>query len=103
MGLVCLGAGAGALAQPAESTTGPTSVGIHVFSGLQGNTSATQSDAVSAANMSDVVYGLTIQIKKFGSAMRQANPNVKLYAYLNGELAQSKDCSTFPASWYLYD
>jgi hypothetical protein len=34
--------------------------------------------------------------------MRQANPGVKLFVYVNGELAQSKDCATFPASWYLY-
>jgi hypothetical protein len=101
--LVCSAAAAGALARPAISTTAPTSVGIHMFSGLQGNTSATQSDAVSAAKMSDVVYGLAVQIKQFGAAMRQANPNVALYVYVNGELAQSKNCSTYPASWYLYD
>jgi hypothetical protein len=52
--------------------------------------------------MSDVVGGLAVQLHNFGSAMRQANPNVALYVYVNGELAQSKDCSTFPASWYLY-
>jgi hypothetical protein len=74
-----------------------------MFSGLQGNASATQSDAVAAAKGSDVVAGLAVQFKKYGAAMRQANPNVQLYVYVNGELAQSKDCSTFPASWYLYD
>ena len=73
-----------------------------MFSGMQGSTSATQSDAIAAANMSDIVSGLTVQIKQYGAAMRQANPNVQLYLYVNGELAQSKDCSTFPASWYLY-
>ena len=102
VGLVCLLAG-GFFAHPADSsTTMPTAVGIHMFSGMQGSTSATQSDAIAAANMSDIVSGLTVQIKQYGTAMRQANPNVQLYLYVNGELAQSKDCSTFPASWYLY-
>ena len=102
VGLVCLLAG-GFFALPADSsTTTPTAVGIHMFSGMQGNTSATQSDAIAAASMSDIVSGLTVQIKQYGTAMRQANPNVQLYLYVNGELAQSKDCSTFPASWYLY-
>jgi Hypothetical glycosyl hydrolase family 15 len=80
-----------------------TTTGIHRFSGLQGNASATQADAVAAAQGSDVVSGPTIQIKNFGAAMRLANPNVKLFAYINGELSQKADCSTFPASWYLYD
>ena len=86
----------------AASASPPTSSGIHLFDGLQGNQSATQADAVAAARMSDAVSGLAVQLHKYGSAMRQANPNVALYVYVNGELAQSKDCSTFPASWYLY-
>src|SRR5690348_4674145 len=73
-----------------------------MFAGLQGNPSATQADAVAAAKMADRVNGLAVQIHDFGAAMRQANPSVGLYVYVNGELAQSKDCSTFPASWYLY-
>ena len=80
----------------------PTTTGVHLFAGLQSNTNATQAEAVAAARMSDVVYGLAVQLRKYGSAMRQANPHVALYAYVNGEAAQSKDCATFPASWYLY-
>jgi hypothetical protein len=80
-----------------------TATGVHLFAGLQGNASATQSQAVTAASMSDVVSALTVQIKSFGAAMRTANPNVKLFAYVNGEMAQKKDCATFPKSWYLYD
>jgi hypothetical protein len=87
---------------PTASAAATTSSGIHLFAGLQGNIGASQADAVAAARMSDVVGGLAVQLHKFGSAMRQANPNVALYVYVNGELAQSKDCSTFPASWYLY-
>ena len=79
-----------------------TTTGIHLFAGIQGNASATQADAVSAAAMSDIVSGLTVQIKKYGAAMRQANPGVHMFVYLNGELSQSKNCSTYPANWYLY-
>jgi len=97
--VVCAVTNWGTAAASAASTT---SSGIHLFAGLQGNSGATQADAVAAARMSDVVSGLAVQLHKFGSAMRQANPGVALYVYVNGELAQSKDCPTFPASWYLY-
>jgi hypothetical protein len=90
-------------AQAGVATSLPsTTTGVHLFSGLQGHASATQAQAVTAASMSDVVSALTLQVKNFGGAMRAANPNVKLYAYFNGEMAQKKDCATFPASWYLY-
>jgi hypothetical protein len=79
-----------------------TSSGIHMEIGLQGVSNLTQADAVSAAKMADVVVGLANDIRLYGPAMRQANPNVKLFVYENAELAQTKDCSTFPASWYLY-
>lgn len=94
------------LAVPASGsavTPFTASGGFRLFSGLQGNPSATQSDAVTAAQRSDIVSGLTVQIGHFGTVMRQANPGVKLFAYLNGELSQKSDCATFPASWYLYD
>jgi hypothetical protein len=94
------------LAAPASGSTGTpfaASGGFRLFSGLQGDPSATQSDAVTAAQRSDIVSGLTVQISHFGAAMRQANPGVKLFVYLNGELSQKSDCATFPASWYLYD
>jgi Hypothetical glycosyl hydrolase family 15 len=91
-------------AQAGVATSFPsTATGMHLFAGLQGKASATQAQAVTAASMSDVVSALTVQIKSFGAAMRAANPNVKLFVYVNGELAQKKDCATFPASWYLYD
>jgi hypothetical protein len=90
-------------AQASVATSFPsTTTGMHLFAGLQGKAAATQAQAVSAASMSDVVSALTVQIKKFGAAMHAANPNVKLFAYVNGELSQKKDCATFPASWYLY-
>jgi hypothetical protein len=100
--VVCWGSASTAAAGSAAAFTS-TAVGIHRFAGLQGDASATQAEAVAAAQGADVVTGLTIQIKSDGAAMRLANPNVQLFAYINGELSQSSQCSTFPASWYLYD
>jgi hypothetical protein len=79
-----------------------TGTGIHMEIGLQGVSNLTQANAVSAAKMADVVVGLPNDLRLDAAAMRQANPNVKLFVYFNAELVQSKDCSTFPASWYLY-
>ena len=100
--VVCWGLGPTAAAGSSAALSS-TSVGIHRFAGLQGHASATQTDAVAAAQGADVVSGLTIQIKSDGAAMRLANPNVQLFVYINGELSQSSQCSTYPASWYLYD
>jgi hypothetical protein len=83
------------------SVPGPTTSGIHLFAHLDG--SATSAEAVSAARSSDLVVAGALQIKNFGPAMKQANPAVRLFAYVNGELSQAKDCATFPSSWYLYD
>ncbi|MGN6378081.1 MAG: hypothetical protein ACTHNU_03955 [Gaiellales bacterium] len=94
-----------AVATPASadiSAFPATDSGIHMEVGLQGVANPTQADAVSAAKMADVVVGLQNTISQYGAAMRQANPNVKLFVYFNAELVQSADCSTFPASWYLY-
>jgi hypothetical protein len=80
-----------------------TSNGIHLYFGMQGRLDATRADAVRAASAGDMITALPVQLRRFGAAMVAANPSVKLFAYVNGMFAQSKDCATFPASWYLYD
>jgi hypothetical protein len=102
IGVLSVALGASLVNPPGAAAAGPTSTGIHIFAGIQSNQNATQAEAVAAARMADKVYGLAVQIRAYGAAMRQAHPGVGLYVYVNGELAQSKDCSTFPASWYLY-
>src|SRR5579871_1057123 len=88
----------------AAATSFPSTAGtFHQFDGLQGDPSTTQAQAVAAASSADIVSALTVQIKQYGAAMRQANPHVLLFAYINGEASQSSECSTFPASWYLYN
>lgn len=36
-------------------------------------------------------------------AMKQANPDLTLFAYMNGAFAQANQGDAFPSSWYLYD
>jgi hypothetical protein len=81
----------------------PTTTGEHRYALLNGTANATAAQAVAAARTSDVVMMLALQARVFGPAMRRANPSVKLFVYQNAEASQSSDCSTFPASWYLYD
>jgi hypothetical protein len=101
MAVMLLVVGSSANSSPAVVPS--TLNGIHLWFGMQGRMSTTQAEAVSAASAGDMVSALPIQIHWFGAAMKAVNPNVKLFAYQNGMFSQAKDCSTFPASWYLYD
>ena len=42
------------------------------------------------------------QLNGFGPAMKQANPNLRIFLYLNGMYAGSSQGSTFPDSWYMH-
>ncbi len=100
---VSLVLGVGASAESTPAAVPSTLDGIHFEFGMQGRLSTTQSEAVAAAKAGDLVVALPIQIHRYGAAMKAANPAVKLFAYQNGMFAQSKDGSTFPASWYATD
>jgi hypothetical protein len=80
-----------------------STTGEHRYALLNGTANATAAQAVEAAQTSDAVMMLAFQARVFGPAMLQANPNVKLFVYQNAEASKSADCSTYPASWYLYD
>jgi hypothetical protein len=94
---------AGAAAAASLTSYPSTSHGIHLYFSMQGRLDATQSDAVRAASAGDMISALPVQLRRFGPAMVAANPAVSLFAYENGMFSQSKDCATYPASWYLYD
>jgi hypothetical protein len=81
----------------------PVTTGEHRYALLNGTAGATAAQAVAAARTSDVVMMLAMQARLFGPAMRKVNPGVKLFVYQNAEASKSTDCSTYPASWYLYD
>ena len=42
------------------------------------------------------------QLNGFGPAMKQANPNLRIFLYLNGMYAGSSQGSLFPSSWYMH-
>ena len=42
------------------------------------------------------------QLNGYAAAMHAANPNVKVFLYVNGMFAQQNQGSTFPASWYMH-
>jgi hypothetical protein len=92
----------GSSANSSPAVVPSTTNGIHLWFGMQGRMSTTKAEAVAAASAGDMVSALPVQIHWYGAAMKAVNPNVKLFAYENGMFSQSKDCSTFPASWYLY-
>jgi hypothetical protein len=63
----------------------------------------TQSTAVSVARAYDVVMGTRTTFRGHVPAMRAANPNLRLFGYMNGVYAQSSEGSKYPESWYAHD
>jgi len=63
----------------------------------------TESTAVSVARAYDVVMGTKTTFRGFVPAMRAANPNLRLFLYMNGVYAQSTEAARYPESWYAHD
>jgi putative glycosyl hydrolase-like family 15 (GHL15) protein len=42
------------------------------------------------------------QLNGFGPAMKQANPNLRIFLYMNGMYAGASQGSLFPISWYMH-
>jgi hypothetical protein len=42
------------------------------------------------------------QLNGFGAAMKQANPNLRIFLYQNGMYAGKSQGTLFPASWYMH-
>ena len=42
------------------------------------------------------------QLNGFGPAMKRANPNLRIFLYLNGMYAGASQGSLFPSSWYMH-
>lgn len=59
--------------------------------------------AVALARTHDMITALPGQIGPYLAQMRQANPNLKLYAYVNGMFAGKNQGDLFPATWYMRD
>jgi hypothetical protein len=105
--LAALIAAMAALAAPASArrVLPSTRAGIHQFTGIQGRISHsfTASELKTIGRTSDIVTGLSVQIRKYGTQLRQANSRLRMFVYVNGMFAQSSQASAFPNGWYLHD
>lgn len=63
----------------------------------------TQSTATSVAQSYDVVMGTLTTFRGYVPAMRAANPNLRLFMYMNGVYAQASEGAKYPESWYAHD
>src|SRR6478735_5695966 len=105
--LAALIAAMAALAAPASARRAlpSTRAGIHQFTGIQGRAghNFTASELKTIGRTSDIVTGLSVQLRKYGARLRRANPRLRMFVYVNGMFAQSNQANTFPNSWYLHD
>jgi hypothetical protein len=60
----------------------------------------TLAQAVAAATDYDLILATKNSYPPYVAQMRQANPDLKIVAYLNGTYAQSDQGSAYPDSWY---
>lgn len=90
-----------AAAMAPSGVPGSTSVGVHEFHGLQGlSNTLTLTQAVQAAQSSDVVSATAGQLAKYAAAMKAANPNVILLVYVNGGYSKAGTAGSYPAGAY---
>ena len=108
---VALVAGAASFASPGMSLTAahvtdsgmpPSGTVLPLFSpaymGKHWSMNATE--AVTIARDFDLVAAQTSIFKPYTAAMKQANPQLEIVAYLNGMFDQSNGGTKYPASWY---
>jgi Hypothetical glycosyl hydrolase family 15 len=101
---VALIAGATSLASPARSlaSTGTTSTVLPLFAPVyMGNHwSMTQAKAVTIAQDFNLIAAQASVFKGYTAAMKAANPQLEIVAYLNGTFDQSSGGSKYPTAWY---
>ena len=105
---ICAGAaGSAGATQPGASSaelpvaSGPRALysSLHMF-GLRIPSAAA---AREIASRDSVIVVTQSQLNGYAPELRAANPNIRIYAYLNGMLAQQNEGTRFPASWYMRD
>ena len=60
----------------------------------------TQTEAVTIAKDFNLIAAQANIFAPYTAAMKQANPELKIVAYLNGTFDQSAGGTKYPASWY---
>jgi Hypothetical glycosyl hydrolase family 15 len=63
----------------------------------------TQAQAVALAQNFNVIAAQASVFPKFVSAMKAANPNVRIIAYINGMFDLSSGGTSYPSTWYAHD
>src|SRR6478609_5429082 len=103
--LAALVAATAALPAPASARRAlpSTRAGIHQYTGIQGRISHnfTASELKTIGRTSDIVTGLSVQIRRYGARLRSAHRRLRMFVYVNGMFARSG--SAFPNGWYLHD
>src|SRR5438105_3707477 len=103
------GTGSAGLALPPGSAASmPTSATGSVllrFSPLYmgGSQRFTQTDAISIAKQFNVIAEHAGVVTPYISAMKAANPSLKIVAYINGAFDQSTGGTSYPTTWYARD
>jgi hypothetical protein len=96
--LALAAAGCGSSSQPPPP--GPTP-DIALYAGMQGHPRPSPADLAAIAHSARLVVGTVPQLQAVAGRLRQLEPGVKLYAYLNGQFVHPDQGSAYPASWYL--
>jgi len=109
-------AGAASLATPgmtltaahvaaSENGMSPTGSALPLFAPayMGSHWSMTQTQAVTIAKDFDLIAAQASIFAPYTAAMKQANPQLKIVAYLNGTFDQSAGGTKYPTSWYELD
>ncbi len=63
----------------------------------------TATEAVTQAKRFSIISALTSTYSSYVSAMKTANPSLRLLAYMNGTFATGAEATGLPESWFLHD
>ena len=66
-----------------------------------GNHTVSRTEAVAEAKRFDVIVALRSTYRSHVGAMKAANPDLVLLAYMNGTFAQRSQGKAYPARWYM--
>jgi hypothetical protein len=87
----------------ADTAFAPTTEGVHRVLSMQmyGSRIPDAATALRIATGHDIVSMNKGQLGTFGPAMKAANPDLRIFLYLNGMFAQKNQGTAFPEAWYL--
>ncbi|MDX6324714.1 MAG: hypothetical protein QOK15_1068 [Nocardioidaceae bacterium] len=89
----------------ADATVSPRTVGITAlpwsYQATTGGATYTKTEAVAQAKAFNIIAANRNAYQNAVPAMRTANPDLKLLAYVNGAYAQRSEGTKYPDSWYL--